>query len=116
MRDEYGQCRDMNEIIDDMIRRELDHSMWFAQGLEQVDWNEIGEGSCRVIGDLSTLGLAKDLAELGAAIAASDKLTKQFVGIVKRWLGHNIAKRLLVRGVGPAIDVLDIMCRVAGRG
>lgn len=114
MRDEYGECRDMNQIIDDLIRRELEWAGWFADGLEQVDWEKIGKGSCRVIGDLSTLGLAKDLAELGAAIAASDKLTKQFVGIVKRWLGHNIAKRLLVRGVGPAIDVLDIMCKVAG--
>lgn len=118
MRDEYGDCRDMNQVIDDMIRRELEHAggpaTLILDAITETDWEEFTNDACSVIGDLSTLGAYKDLTELALELEDNPILTKKFWKVVGRFLGRWGIKRATVATTGAAIDVLNLGCWLRG--
>ena len=114
MRDEYGQCRDMNQIIDDMIRRELEHAGGPATLIldlaANTDWEEFTNDACSVISTLSTLGTFKNLWELAKEVEDNKVLSKKFWKIFGRWAGRWGLNIVAVRTAGGAVDLLNIGC------
>ncbi len=114
MRDEYGECRSMNEVIDDLIRRELEQAGWPATLILNVvantDWEEFTNDACSVIGKLSTLGTFKNLWELANEVEDNKVLSKKFWKIVGPWAGRWGLNIAAVRTAGGAVDLLNIGC------
>lgn len=114
MRDEYGQCRDMNQVIDDMIRRELEHAggpaTLILEAVANTDWEEFTNDACSVASALSTIGSVKDLWKLAQEVEDNPVLSKKFWKIVGRFLGRWAIDRAAVRTAGAAVDVVSFGC------
>lgn len=116
MRDEYGECRDMNDIIDELMRRELERAAWLVDILidlaEDVDWDGLTQSACSVLGEISVLGTAESVADLIAEIRNSASLKRRFWRLVGRWARNQVVNISSGATVGGVITGLDGLCRL----